>query len=84
MTRRAIDSFASLRTAVLGQESYSLYSLEAFERQSGKSLQSLPYSKRALLENLLRHEDDETVTRKDIMALVGFGHGGATAARTRE
>lgn len=77
MTRHAIDSFASLRTAVLGQESYSLYSLEAFERQSGKSLQSLPYSKRALLENLLRHEDDETVTRSDILALAGFGARGA-------
>ncbi len=32
----------------------------------------LPFSLKVLLENLLRHEDDRTVTFKDVSALAGW------------
>jgi aconitate hydratase len=46
--------------------------LDAVEREDMGSLRRLPRSIRILLENLLRHEDGDTVTREDIAALAAW------------
>ena len=60
------DSFSARDTLEIGSEKYQYYRLDAVE---GVDLTRLPYSLKILLENLLRHEDGENVTRDDILAL---------------
>jgi len=62
------DSFQSLATFTVDDRTYRLYRLDAL-RQHGVDLDCLPYSLKILLENLLRNEDDLTVTRDDILGL---------------
>ena len=52
----------------VGANSYEIYRLPALE----KDISRLPYSLKVLLENLLRFEDDKTVTRDDIEALINW------------
>src|SRR3954468_20070932 len=47
-----------------------MYSLGRLAQALGVSLDGLPYCLRVLLENLLRHEDGDTVRASDIEALV--------------
>ena len=49
---------------------YRIYRLDAVA--DSDQLARLPFSLKVLLENLLRHEDGETITRDDIDALVGW------------
>ncbi len=49
---------------------YRIYRLNAVA--DDRQIRRLPYSLRVLLENLLRHEDGETVTRNEIDALVNW------------
>jgi aconitate hydratase len=49
---------------------YRIYRLNAVA--DDRRIRRLPYSLRILLENLLRHEDGETITRDDIEALVNW------------
>ncbi len=81
MKKKSIDSFGTLTEAALGGQHCSIYSIPAFEQSAGLDISNLPYSKRVLLENLLRHEDNETVSRDDIMslALSGSREGGEIA-----
>jgi aconitate hydratase len=60
------DSFATLRQLT---DEVWFHSLPALGDALGKDLDRLPVSLKVLLENLLRHEDDVTVTRDDIAAL---------------
>src|ERR1700761_5979825 len=46
-----------------------LHSLPQLGEALGQRIDRLPVSLKVLLENLLRHEDDVTVTRDDIAAL---------------
>lgn len=46
-----------------------IYSLPAFAKNAGLSIESLPFSLKVLLENLLRHEDGRFVKADDIVAL---------------
>jgi aconitate hydratase len=48
------------------------FSLPAFAQASGHDVKSLPFAYQILLENLLRHEDGLTVTRKDIEAIASW------------
>jgi aconitate hydratase len=50
----------------------AVYRLAALEEAGLTRLDRLPYSVRILLENLLRHEDGETVTAEQIEALAGW------------
>ncbi|HEX4534629.1 MAG TPA: hypothetical protein VH000_10390, partial [Rhizomicrobium sp.] len=60
------DSFKSRKTLSVGGKPYAYFSLAAAEKNGLKGLSRLPYSLRVLLENLLRHEDGQTVTADDI------------------
>ncbi|MCD6046995.1 MAG: acnA [Gammaproteobacteria bacterium] len=53
-------------------ETYHYYSLPVAEDQGLQGVSKLPYTLKVLLENLLRFEDGDSVTRKDIEALVDW------------
>ena len=60
-----MNSFQSQSELKSGSHTYEIFRLSALAKH-GVSLESLPYSLRILLENLLRHEDGNTVTADDI------------------
>ena len=68
----SLDSFKSRRTLKVGNKSYVYFSLTAAEKNGLKGASKLPYSMRVLLENLLRHEDGNSVTKGDIEAVVAW------------
>jgi len=57
-------------TLEVDQREYRIFRLDAVA--SEEQLARLPYSLKILLENLLRHEDGENVTRDDIEAIVDW------------
>jgi aconitate hydratase len=60
-----MNSFQSRSELKSGSHTYEIFKLSALTKH-GVSLESLPYSLRILLENLLRHEDGKSVTAEDI------------------
>ena len=62
------DTFRSRATLVSGKTTVNLFRLDALGKD-GVNLSRLPFSLRILLENLLRHEDNRTVTADDIRFL---------------
>jgi aconitate hydratase len=70
---QSLDSFKCRKTLKVGAKSYVYFSLTAAEKNGLKGISKLPYSMRVLLENLLRHEDGQTVTKDDIKAVVAWG-----------
>ncbi len=62
------SSFDAHRTVTLAGGTYRIASLQALQER-GFQLHRLPQAIRILLENLLRHEDGQTVTADDIEAL---------------
>ncbi len=62
----------SVGELVSGGRRHRIHRLDAIEREGMGELRRLPRSIRVLLENLLRHEDGETVTREDIAALAAW------------
>ncbi len=60
------NSFSTRSSLSAGSNDYEIYRLPALE----KDVSRLPYSLKVLLENLLRFEDGNTVTRDDIEALI--------------
>ncbi|HVV28601.1 MAG TPA: aconitate hydratase AcnA [Rhizomicrobium sp.] len=69
---QSLDSFKCRKTLKVGNRTYVYFSLAAAEKNGLKGASRLPYSMRVLLENLLRHEDGQTVTREDIQAVVAW------------
>ncbi len=67
MTAVGHDQLKTRRTLEVGGKTYVYYSIEAAQAQIG-DVSRLPYSMKVLLENLLRFEDDATVTVNDIKA----------------
>ena len=65
------DSFGAKGTLDVGDASYQIYRLSAVEGD-GLDVDSLPFSLKVLLENLLRTEDGEDITADDIKALGGW------------
>src|SRR5687768_12152094 len=61
------DSFGALSTLEVGGSEYEIYRLDALQRQF--DVARLPYSLKVLLENALRLEDGEAVTREDAEAI---------------
>jgi aconitate hydratase len=61
------NSFDAKSTLQVGDESYQIFRLDAVEGSD-----SLPYSLKILLENLLRTEDGANITADDIRALAGW------------
>ncbi|WP_428269396.1 aconitate hydratase AcnA [Haliangium sp.] len=66
------DSFQSRATIQVGDRQVALYRLDALTKAGVGDVATLPYSLRILLENLLRHEDGNTVTKADIEALASW------------
>jgi len=67
-----IDSFESRVTTHAGGRQVVIHRLDALTRAGFQSIDTLPYSIRVLLENLLRYEDGKTVTREDIEAVANW------------
>ncbi len=65
------NSFGSLAAFSVGGKSYRYHKLSALADQ-GIDLARLPFSLKILLENLLRNEDDVTVTKDDILGLANW------------
>src|SRR5262245_58134717 len=65
------DSFGAKGTLEVGDRSYQIYRLSAVTGD-GVDVESLPYSLKVLLENLLRTEDGADITADDIRALAGW------------
>jgi len=68
----SIDSFKTLRQLNVNENNYDYYSLPALEASGLKGISQLPHSLKILLENLLRHEDNDTVSRDDIQAVLSW------------
>ena len=65
------DSLNTLSTLDVNGNSYEYYSLPKAAKELG-NIDKLPASMKVLLENLLRNEDGETVTREDLSAMVDW------------
>jgi aconitate hydratase A / 2-methylisocitrate dehydratase len=63
----SVNSFDAKATLQVGEDSYQIFRLDAMEGSD-----SLPYSLKILLENLLRTEDGANITADDIRALAGW------------
>ncbi len=77
----SLDSFKTRSTLGVGGRTYQIFRLDALDKAGVGNVGRLPFSLRILLENLLRNEDDLTVTAADIAALAGWD---ATAPVERE
>ena len=65
------DSFGAKGTLEVGDQSYEIYRLSAVTGDD-VDVESLPFSLKVLLENLLRTEDGADITADDIRALAGW------------
>jgi aconitate hydratase len=70
----SVDSFGAKGSLDVDGASYEIYRLSAVtgEGLPEGAVDSLPYSLKVLLENLLRTEDGANITREDILALAGW------------
>src|SRR3954466_8913786 len=69
---QSLDSFKCRKILKVGSKSYVYFSLTAAEKNGLKGISRLPYSMRVLLENLLRYEDGQTVTKNDVQAVADW------------
>jgi len=60
------NSYKALKTININGTNYKYYSLTEAEKNGLKDISKLPKSLKVLLENLLRYEDDLSVTKKQI------------------
>ena len=65
----SINSFKSKSTLVVGGKTYTYYSIVEAEKNGLAGVSRLPHSMKVVLENLLRFEDNRTVTKADIEAV---------------
>ncbi|MEC8925185.1 MAG: aconitate hydratase AcnA, partial [Pseudomonadota bacterium] len=65
------NSLNTLSTLDVNGNSYEYYSLPKAAKELG-NIDKLPASMKVLLENLLRNEDGETVTREDLSAMADW------------
>ena len=63
------DSLSTKCQLSVDGKTYNYYSLKKAEQSNFKGINRLPYSLKVLFENLLRFEDNNTVTTKDIKAI---------------
>ena len=69
MTRTGHDCLKTRKTLKVEDKEYDYFSLKEAEKQIG-DLSDLPFTLKVLLENLLRYEDDRSVSVDDIKGLV--------------
>ncbi|WP_416391095.1 aconitate hydratase AcnA [Alloalcanivorax xenomutans] len=70
VTRIGQDTLNSAKPLNVGDRTYHYFDLNTVADKGWGDLSKLPFSLKVLLENLLRHEDGDTVTVDDIEALV--------------
>lgn len=63
------DSLTTRDTLSIDDKTYHYFSLKKAEKNHFPDIHQLPYSLKVLFENLLRFEDADTVTTKDIAAM---------------
>ena len=63
------NSFQSLDEIISAGKKYKIFNLKKAEQNGLDGVSKLPKSLKVLLENLLRYEDDQTVDKKQILAL---------------
>ena len=63
------DSYKALKSININGKEYKYYSLNEAEKNGLSGISKLPKSLKVLLENLLRYEDDLTVTKNQIEAI---------------
>ena len=68
----SLDSFKAKKKLTAGGKSYIYFSLPAAEKNGLAGISKLPNSLKVLLENLLRHEDGQTVKADDIRAVAAW------------
>jgi len=67
-----MNSFSTRSTLTYSSGSIDYFSLEKLEKQGFKSISTMPYCIKVLLENVLRNEDGKKVTVDTIKALLGW------------
>jgi aconitate hydratase len=72
MSTASKNSFSSLATLRVGNDSFEIYRLDALAKAGVGNVWRLPFSLKVLLENLLRHEDGRFVQSGDIPVLAGW------------
>ena len=60
------NSYKSLKNININGKNYKYYSLSEAEKNGLKGISKLPKSLKVILENLLRYEDEKTVTKNQI------------------
>ncbi len=65
-----MNSFDAQQLLEVEDQQYQYFALDALAKEA--DLSRLPYSLKILLENLLRHEDGENVTREHILSLANW------------
>src|SRR6201994_2453077 len=68
----SIDSLQTRKDLTVGDKTYQYYSLPAAEAAGLKDVSKLPVSMKVLLENLLRNEDGDSVSREDLEAVAAW------------
>ena len=63
------NSYNSLKSITINGKDYKYYSLSEAEKNGLTGISNLPKSLKVLLENLLRFEDDISVTKNQIEAI---------------
>ncbi len=66
------NSFGAKAQISVGNSTIGLYRLDALVKAKVGDVETLPYSMRVLLENLVRYEDGKTVNPADIQAVAGW------------
>ena len=69
MTPGKKNSYNSLKKITINNKEYNYYSLSEAEKNGLEGIGKLPKSLKVLLENLLRYEDDLSVTKSQIEAI---------------
>jgi len=63
------DSFKSLKKLKVDNKIYNIFSLKEIEKNGLEGISQLPKSIKVLLENLLRHEDNKSVKKEQILSI---------------
>ncbi|HEU4837898.1 MAG TPA: aconitate hydratase AcnA [Micavibrio sp.] len=71
MARTGHDTLKARKTITVDGKAYDIFSLKAAEAKFG-DISKLPFTLKVLLENMLRFEDDRSVTVKDVQAVVDW------------
>jgi aconitate hydratase len=79
MTNVHPNSFGARDSLRVGDRTYTYYRLAALGR-AGFAVDTLPYSLKILLENLVRFEDGRSVKKSDVEAVAGWQPGAASSS----